>query len=224
MTIRKEGLRSIFTMLAIAIALVVVVICCSSSILWICVISTLSLLFFVTAGFLLFFYRNPSREALSDKNLVLAPADGTVISIEEKYFEQEYFKKEMTRISIFMSPMNVHVNSYPISGEVVYAQYHKGKHYMANLPKSSTDNERNTVVVRSEAGHEVLFRQIAGMLARRIVSYAEVGKKAEQGKNMGVIKLGSRVDVFVPVGTKLLVEELDCVRSKKTPIASWERE
>jgi len=176
------------------------------------------LLSIVLLAVVVFFFRVPNRIINSDENAVLSPADGTIVEIVEE-FETEYFNSNRIRISIFMSPLNVHVNSYPIAGEITYVQYHPGKHLVASLPKASKDNEHNTVVLKHCNGKEVLFRQIAGIMARRIVSYAKESEFVEQGSEMGIIKFGSRVDVFVPVSTKIDVKIGDKVQSKITHLA-----
>lgn len=156
------------------------------------------------------FFRNPSRDFETGENLIIAPADGKVVVIEETQ-ENEYFKDKRLQVSIFMSPINVHVNRYPIAGKVSFFKYHPGKFLAAWEPKSSTDNERTTVVVKHSKGTEVLFRQIAGALARRIVWYCKEGDTAVQTGEMGFIKFGSRVDLFLPIGTKLNVKKGDVV-------------
>lgn len=161
------------------------------------------------------FFRHPTREHTKSENLLIAPADGKVVVIEETN-EHEYFKGPRLQVSIFMSPINVHVNRYPISGNVVFFKYHPGKFLAAWEPKSSTDNERTTIVVKHKNGTEVLFRQIAGALARRIVWYCKEGDVAEQCGEMGFIKFGSRVDVFLPIGTKLNVKIGDAVKGGQT--------
>ncbi len=162
------------------------------------------------------FFRVPTRVVNAVDDGVLSPADGTIVYVGSA-FEHEYFKDERMKISIFMSINNVHVNSYPITGEISYTAYHPGKYVLAKLPKSSVDNEHNTVVVKGE--EEVLFRQIAGFVARRIISYPEVGDHVEQGDEVGMIKFGSRVDVFLPKGVKVAVSKGDKVVSKKTILA-----
>lgn len=164
------------------------------------------------------FFRHPSREHTKGENLVIAPADGKVVVIEETT-EHEYFKDKRLQVSIFMSPINVHVNRYPISGLVSFFKYHPGKFLAAWEPKSSTDNERTTVVVKHKNGTEILFRQIAGALARRIVWYCKQGDTAEQCGEMGFIKFGSRVDLFFPVGTKINVKIGDVVKGAQSVIA-----
>jgi len=168
--------------------------------------------------FVLFFFRVPYRKVSRDKNAIIAPADGKIVEIHEEV-ETEYFKDKRVQISIFMSPFNVHINSYPIDGEVVYVKYHSGKHLVASLPKASKDNEHNTVVQKYENGEEILFRQIAGTVARRIVNYAKEGEFAEQGNEMGIIKFGSRVDIFLPLSAKINVKLNDKVQSKITHLA-----
>ena len=150
------------------------------------------------------FFRNPKRETLVNENHIISPVDGKVVVIEE-VFEKEYFKDKRLQVSIFMSPINVHVTRYAISGKVVFSKYHPGKYLVAWHPKSSELNERTTVVLENNTVGKVLYRQIAGAVARRIVNYAKIGDKAIQGADAGFIKFGSRVDLFLPVGTKLNV-------------------
>lgn len=162
-------------------------------------IAALSIFF----GFVVWFFRNPLREAQSEALEIVAPVDGKVVVIE-KVFEKEYLKKEVMQVSIFMSPLNVHVCRYPVAGEVTYTKYHPGKYLVAFHPKSSELNERTTTVVKAVNGTEVLFRQIAGALARRIVLYAKPGDKAVAGTEYGFIKFGSRLDVFLPLDAEIL--------------------
>lgn len=164
------------------------------------------------------FFRNPKRNTVCTERQVVCPADGKVVVIEETD-EGEYFKDKRLQVSIFMSPINVHVNRYPVSGEVVYSKYHPGLYLVAWHPKSSTENERTTVVVKTPGNTQVLFRQIAGALARRIVCYAKVGDKAKTGEEFGFIKFGSRVDLFFPVGTKINVQLNQVVRGGETILA-----
>lgn len=154
--------------------------------------------------FIISFFRVPFRELVLNEEYVIAPADGKVVVIEEAY-DEEYFRDKRLQISIFMSPANVHQNRNPVSGEVVYSRYHKGKYLVAWHPKSSTENERHSVVIMNKSG-EVLVKQIAGAVARRIVNYLKVGQKADQAAEMGFIKFGSRVDVLLPLGTKVEVK------------------
>jgi phosphatidylserine decarboxylase len=179
-------------------------------------------LFLVTLALLLFlisFFRVPNRRLTSGSNLIICPADGKVVVIEE-VTDPEYFKDKCLQISIFMSPANVHQNRNPISGEVVYDQYHKGEYLVAWHPKSSTENERHSVVIRNPHG-ELLVKQIAGALARRIVNYLSVGQKVEQSAEMGFIKFGSRVDVLLPVGTTVKVQLNQSVQGGVTVLAEW---
>ncbi|MFN5182798.1 MAG: phosphatidylserine decarboxylase family protein [Bacteroidota bacterium] len=177
---------------------------------------------YVLSGFLfivvLQFFRSPSRNWVKDKSKVIAPADGKVVVIEETT-ENEYFHDKRLQISIFMSPVNVHVNRFPVAGNVKFVKYHPGKYLFAWDPKSSTENERTTVVVETENRVPVLFRQIAGALARRIVFYCKEGDKAGQSEEFGFIKFGSRVDIFLPPGAKILVNKDQKVQGGITPIA-----
>lgn len=168
--------------------------------------------------FTAYFFRSPKRYIIADDDIIIAPADGKIVAIEEVY-EPEYFKDRRLQVSIFMSPTNVHVNWMPISGEVTYAKYHPGKYLVAWHPKSSVKNERTSVVIEDEDGFEVLVRQIAGVLARRIVNYCEEGDEIEQGKQLGFIKFGSRIDLFLPVDTKIEVELKQKVKGGRTVIA-----
>ena len=177
----------------------------------------ISLLFLVP---LLIFFRNPTRTvATLDNNLIYSPCDGKVVTIEEVE-ENEYFKEKRIQVSIFMSPLNVHVNRNPIAGEVKYSKYHPGKYLVAWHPKSSTENERTTIVLKN-GKNEVLFRQIAGALARRIVNYLKAGDQVEQGADMGFIKFGSRVDLYLPLDAKINVKMGDIAKGNETIIAKF---
>ena len=176
-----------------------------------------------TLGFFLLilqFFRSPSRIQTKGDNLIIAPADGKVVVIEETT-DSEYFKDKRIQVSIFMSPLNVHVNRYPIAGTVVYEKNHPGLFLVAWEPKSSTDNERTTVVIQKENKTEVLMKQIAGAVARRIICYSKKGDKAEQCGEMGFIKFGSRVDVLLPLGTKINVELNQKVKGGVTVIGEF---
>jgi phosphatidylserine decarboxylase len=166
------------------------------------------------------FFRHPTRVHTINTNAIVAPADGKVVVIEETN-EDEYFKDKRIQVSIFMSPINVHVNRYPIAGIVTYAKYHAGKFLVASLPKASTENERTSVVVKHDNGTSVLFRQVAGALARRIVMYSKEGDAAEQCGEMGFIKFGSRVDLYLPLDAKLKVKIGDVVKGSQTIIAEF---
>ena len=165
------------------------------------------------------FFRNPKRNLKISEDHVVSPVDGKVVVIEE-VFEKEFFNEKRLQVSVFMSPINVHVTRYPVAGEVVFSKYHPGKFLVAWHPKSSEENERTTVVVSSKKFGNVLHRQIAGALARRIVNYAKKGQQVTQGSDSGFIKFGSRVDVFLPVGTKLDVKLNDVVKGGTSILAS----
>lgn len=167
--------------------------------------------------FILRFFRDPKR-AVPQEGFIYAPADGKVVVIENTT-ESEYFKDERIQVSIFMSVWNVHINWYPVAGKQSYYQYHPGKYLLARHPKSSTENERNTLVTKTAGGSEILTRQIAGIVARRIISYATTGKSVKLGDEMGFIRFGSRVDIFLPVGTEILVRPGQTVRGLLTPLA-----
>ena len=180
-------------------------------------------IFIFTLAFLLFiisFFRVPARKFTPNEDAIVAPADGKVVVIEEVQ-PDEYFPDKRIQLSIFMSPANVHVNRNPITGEVVYSKYHKGKYLVAWHPKSSTENERHTVVYRNSKGKELLVKQIAGAVAKRIINYLQTGQKAEQGAEMGFIKFGSRVDVVLPLDAKILVKIGDKPVGGVTVLATW---
>ena len=157
------------------------------------------------------FFRNPKRNTKTNNNHIISSVDGKVVIIK-KVFEKEYFKDERIQVSVFMSPLNVHVTRYPTSGIIKFSKYHPGKYLVAWLPKSSELNERTTVVIENKVFNEILYRQIAGAVARRIVNYAEIGKNIVQGNDSGFIKFGSRVDVFLPVDSNILVKVGDKVK------------
>ncbi len=169
------------------------------------------------------FFRNPTRTIpVVDDELIYAPADGKIVVIE-KVFDAEYFNAERLQVSIFMSPLNVHVNRYPYSGNITYTKYHPGKYLVAWDPKSSTENERNCIVIKNAKGREVLQKQIAGAVARRIISYAEVGQKVKQGTDQGFIRFGSRVDLLLPLDTEINVEIGQKAIGNKTVIGKFKR-
>src|SRR5438874_3989335 len=219
MTIHKEGFKTI--LIAALIFLVVNLISFKFLSAPYPVIAVI--LFILTLALFLFlisFFRVPKRELVKGENFVIAPADGKVVVIEEA-FDEEYFKEKRLQISIFMSPANVHQNRCPISGEVVYSKYHKGKYLVAWNPKSSTENERHSVVIRNTKG-EILVKQIAGAVAKRIVNYLQVEQKVEQGAEMGFIKFGSRVDVLLPLNVKVKVGLNEMVKGGVTILATQE--
>jgi len=164
------------------------------------------------------FFRNPKRPTQLDEHAIIAPVDGKVVVIEEVE-EPEYFKGKRLQVSIFMSPINVHVTRYAMSGIIKYSKYHPGKYLVAWHPKSSTDNERTTVVIENKVFGAVLYRQIAGALARRIVNYAKEGDTIAQGADAGFIKFGSRVDLYLPLGTELTIKLGDTVKGGTQVIA-----
>jgi phosphatidylserine decarboxylase len=180
------------------------------------------LIFFITLALLLFmisFFRVPARVLSLNEKYIVCPADGKVVVIEE-ITDLEYFHDRRLQISIFMSPANVHRNVNPVSGNVIYSQYHKGKYLVAWNPKSSTENERHSVVIKNPKGN-LLVKQIAGALAKRIMNYLAPGQQVEQGAEMGFIKFGSRVDVLLPPGTPLKVELNQQVKGGVTVLAEW---
>ena len=217
MTIHREGYKSIAigTLIFGAINFATLYFFSASlpALCWVVFFATLFLLLFLVS-----FFRIPNRKLTINENAVVAPADGKVVVIEET-IDPEYFKVKRLQVSIFMSPANVHVNRNPISGDVVYNQYHKGKYLVAWNPKSSTENERHSVVIKKN-DTEILVKQIAGALAKRIVNYLQVGQKVEQTDEMGFIKFGSRVDLLLPIGTKLNVELNQVVQGGVTVIAT----
>jgi len=221
MTIHKEG----YTSLAICILFIFVLNAViqfyypeAHSLKWFAYI--LSFLLFVI---ILQFFRSPSISIAQNETHVLCPADGKVVVIEETT-ETEYLKDRRIQVSVFMSPVNVHINRNPISGVIKYFKYHPGKYLVAWHPKSSTENERTTVVTENSAGTQILFRQIAGALARRIVWYVKEGDKVEQGDQFGFIKFGSRVDVYLPLGTEVKVAIGDVVKGGRTVLAELAKE
>ena len=177
----------------------------------------LTLLFFYII--ILQFFRNPKRKTAQNDHHIIAPVDGKVVVIEE-VFEKEYFKDKRLQISIFMSPLNVHVTRYPVSGKIKFSKYHPGKYLVAWHPKASEENERTTIVVENPAIGDILYRQIAGALAKRIVNYAKPEMQVIQGSDAGFIKFGSRVDLFLPLDTKIIVNLNDKVKGGEQIIAT----
>lgn len=218
MTIHREGYKTIaVSALIFGLFNVVSFTFLSASIPWLAIV-----LFLVTLGLFLFmisFFRIPHRKLTINDNKIICPADGKVVVIEE-VTEVEYFKDKRIQVSIFMSPANVHVNRNPMSGEVIYNKYHKGKYLVAWHPKSSTENERWSVVTKNNHG-EILYKQIAGALAKRICNYTKVGEQVKQGAEYGFIKFGSRVDVLLPLNAKVEVELNQVVKGGVTVLASW---
>jgi len=217
MTIHREGYQTItISALAFAVINLLSFYFISAHVPWLSYI-----IFIVTLALLLFlisFFRVPNRKLTKGEDLIICPADGKVVVIEE-IVDEEYFKDRRLQISIFMSPANVHQNRNPVGGEVVYNQYHKGKYLVAWHPKSSTENERTTIVTKMKNGNEILFRQIAGALARRIKWYVKEGQPVQQGEEFGFIKFGSRVDIFLPLNAKINVGIGDITKGGRTVIA-----
>ena len=179
----------------------------------------LAVSFLVFYVVILQFFRNPKRNTIINDSNIIAPVDGKVVVIEEVY-ETEYFNDNRVQVSIFMSPLNVHVTRYPIGGKVTYCKYHPGKYLVAWHPKASEKNERNTIVVENKKMGEILFRQIAGAMARRIVSYAKPNLEVVQGTDTGFIKFGSRVDIFLPLNASIMVKLNDKVKGGEKIIAT----
>lgn len=221
MTIHREGYFIIFISFFLIGGTASGVYYLPESLLWLKIILWLGLtvLFYLVVQF----FRLPKRQITQGENLIICPADGKVVVIEE-ITETEYFNDKRIQVSIFMSPLNVHCNWFPIGGKVVYSKYHPGKYLVAWHPKSSTENERTTVVVKDGQGREVLFRQIAGAVARRIVCYAKENDIAEQAKEFGFIKFGSRVDIILPPGTNIDVKINDMVTGSVTLLGKFNQE
>ncbi len=214
MTIHKEGRTLLFVLLLVFVGIIWASDYYFSDVVRNIIIGVSAILYLIV----LQFFRNPVFTVSKNAKHVIAPADGKVVVIEEAE-EPEYFKGKRKQISIFMSPFNVHVNRMPVEGSISYYKYHPGKYLVAWHPKSSTENERTTVVAKMGNGTEVLFRQIAGALARRIKCYVQQGQKLEQGQEFGFIKFGSRVDIFLPLDAKVTVNIDDVTKGGKTVIA-----
>lgn len=218
MTIHKEGYKTIAICTILFLALNLVSFYFISFyqpwLSWLIFVVSLALLLFIIS-----FFRVPFRMATVDSNCIVCPADGKVVVIEE-ITDEEYFHDRRMQVSVFMSPANVHRNVNAISGEVIYNQYHKGKYLVAWNPKSSTENERHSVVIKNEKG-EILVKQIAGALAKRIINYLSVGQQVKQSEEMGFIKFGSRVDVLLPPGATLKVNLNQAVQGGVTVLAEW---
>ncbi|WP_158961361.1 phosphatidylserine decarboxylase family protein [Myroides fluvii] len=211
----KEGTKIIFFSLVVAV-IFIVVLDYVITIDWLRM--TLSSIILALLILVLQFFRNPNRNITPNDHVIVAPVDGKVVVIEEVY-EPEYFKDKRLMVSIFMSPINVHVTRYGLSGLIKYSQYHAGKYLVAWHPKASEENERTTVVIENQVFGEVMYRQIAGALAKRIINYAKPGMQAIQGTDAGFIKFGSRVDLYLPIGTKVDVVLNQKAIGNKTVIA-----
>ena len=211
----KEG----YTIISISLIIAIVINLISSYFLGNLMISKIiGIITLIVMILILQFFRNPKRVTEINNSLIISPVDGKVVAIE-KVYEKEYFKDERIQISVFMSPLNVHVTRYANSGVVKFSKYHPGKYLVAWHPKSSEKNERTTVVVENTSFGEVLYRQIAGAVARRIINYAKVGDNVIQGADAGFIKFGSRVDLFLPLNSKIKVELNQIVKGGVDTIA-----
>ncbi|WP_372744770.1 phosphatidylserine decarboxylase family protein [Lutibacter sp.] len=211
----KEGYK-IIVIATFIVGIGIILVDSFISINWLNKVLSISLLLFYII--ILQFFRNPKRNTQLNDNAVIAPVDGKVVVIEE-VFEKEYFKDKRLQVSIFMSPINVHVTRYPISGKIKFSKYHPGKYLVAWHPKASEENERTTIVVENKTIGEVLYRQIAGALAKRIVNYAKPEMEVVQGTDAGFIKFGSRVDLFLPLNAKINVKLNDKVKGGEQIIA-----
>ncbi|MCX8020795.1 MAG: phosphatidylserine decarboxylase family protein [Chitinophagaceae bacterium] len=187
------------------------------------VVPWLSWLIFLVSFLLLllivYFFRSPQRHFVRQPQAILSPADGKIVALE-KIFDDEFFKDKRIQISVFMSPLNVHLNRIPVSGKVIYSRYHPGKYLMAWHPKSSTENERHTVVIET-SGKQIMIKQIAGFLARRIINYLKPGMEVAQAQELGFIKFGSRVDILIPKEAVIKVKNGDQVKAGLSVIAEW---
>ncbi|WP_430811509.1 MULTISPECIES: phosphatidylserine decarboxylase family protein [unclassified Carboxylicivirga] len=215
MTIHKEGYGTLMVVLAVLLALNAGIYFVAG----VAVTKVSALLAFIIFALVLNFFRNPRRDAMIKDGAIIAPADGKIVAIEEVE-EDEYLKTKCLQVSIFMSVFNVHINWFPIKGVVKYFRHHNGRFMAAYLPKSSTENERTSVVLENSNGTQILVRQVAGAMARRIVCYAEEEKTVAQGQQMGFIKFGSRVDLYLPLGTRIDVELEQKVTGRQT-ILGW---
>lgn len=218
MKIHKEGFKIIALFFLVLASLDVVFI---MFIPWVWLWATLVIASVIFFYLIVYFFRVPKREVTIDDNKILAPSDGKVVVIEEVE-ETEFFNEKYKQISIFMSPLNVHCQWYPINGVVDYFKYHPGKYLVAWHPKSSTENERTTIVVKDKSGRKILFRQIAGAVARRIVFFGKEGETVAQNKEAGFIKFGSRIDVFIPLSAKINVKIDENVVGSQTVLATFE--
>lgn len=216
MRLHREGTPTI--LLVLAVSFFSVFAAATWGPMWLC--TALAVVMALVLGIVLWFFRVPARTPVTNTNAIVSPCDGKVVVIEEVE-ETEYFKDRRVQVSIFMSPLNVHINFNPIGGTTSYYKYHPGKYLVAWHPKSSTENERSTVVVKHPVHGEVLFRQIAGALARRIVTYSRPGQPAEQGREFGFIKFGSRVDLLLPKSAVIDVRIGDVVQGSTSIIGRF---
>ncbi|MBQ0056441.1 MAG: phosphatidylserine decarboxylase family protein [Bacteroidales bacterium] len=212
----KEGTATILAFGAVVvIAIVVLAVCNAPTLLFVAVLTPLLILYGITINF----FRYPARTFTGDRlHDVIAPSDGTIVTIEE-VFEPDYFKDKRIQISIFMSLTNVHAQWCPLNGDILKVEHEDGNFKKANLPKSSTENERSTIVIKSDAGPVILMRQVAGAVARRIVTYIQAGERSEINGELGFIKFGSRIDLYLPLDAEILVKIGDTVKGNTTPVA-----
>lgn len=215
MKIHKEGYNIIAVAFIIAAA---IILGCHYILGWSLVTKIIAGLATLLFLFIIRFFRTPKRVSVVDSSLVIAPCDGKVVQIRE-VVEDEYLKTKCIQVSVFMSVFNVHVNYYPVGGKILYSKHHQGAYIVASYPKASELNERTSIVVETSGGAKILFRQIAGYIARRIVCYAEVGAQANQCSQVGFIKFGSRMDLFLPLDTEVNVKLGESVRACETIIA-----
>ncbi|MBE6224804.1 MAG: phosphatidylserine decarboxylase family protein [Bacteroidales bacterium] len=215
MKVHKEGYNIIAVAFIIASAVVLGLYCLLG---WGVLTKTMSGAALLVFAFVVRFFRVPKRTLVVNKDLVVAPCDGKVVLIQEVE-ENEYLKEKCLQVSIFMSVFNVHVNYYPVGGRILYSKHHEGAYVVASYPKASELNERTSIVVETASGTTILFRQIAGYIARRIVCYAKPGEQAQQCSQVGFIKFGSRMDLFLPLGTELNVKIGDRTRACETVVA-----
>lgn len=215
--IHKEGIKIILFLSAalLIINLCIIILLPASDIFLKISLPSVSLMIII---FNFIFFRKPVRKIITDNKTIYSPADGTVMVVEQTS-DNEFFSEKKTQVSIFMSVWNVHINWYPVSGKVIYYKYHPGKYLVARHPKSSLLNERNTIVIDSPDAGQIIVRQIAGIVARRIVSYVKKDEQVTQGKELGFIRFGSRVDLFLPTDIQILVKPGDPVKGLVSPIA-----
>lgn len=217
MRIHKEG----YTTIIIAIAFLTIINVISFKLIPFLLIHVFILLISLVFFYLiLHFFRNPERKVLVNNKYIMAPSDGKLV-VNEEVFENEFLKEDCVQLSIFMSPLNVHKQWYPVNGKITYSKNHPGKYLVAWHPKSSTENERSTIVIETENSQKILFRQIAGAVARRICNYAKEGQTVDQNMEAGFIKFGSRIDVFIPKSAKIKVNLNDLIIGGKTILAEF---
>ena len=217
MRIHKEG----YTTIIIAIAFLTIINVISFKLIPFLLIHVFILLISLVFFYLiLHFFRNPERKVLVSNKDIMAPSDGKLV-VNEEVFENEFLKEDCVQLSIFMSPLNVHKQWYPVNGKIIYSKNHPGKYLVAWHPKSSTENERSTIVIETENSQKILFRQIAGAVARRICNYAKEGQTVDQSMEAGFIKFGSRIDVFIPKSAKIKVNLNDLIIGGKTILAEF---